>query len=470
MRTTCKELHTARPPQRKATICINASRVINPPFIGQYTKSKEQTEDAKLVWGADYDGYLDYVTCWFKKSADFFAEVAGGRFAFVSTNSVAQGQPVPALFRPLFRDGWRIRFAHQTFPWTTEAADGAAVHCVITGYDKHEATPAQLYTYPRFGGEPVPVEAKNINGYLLDAPNIFADKRSKVLSDFLPSVSKGSQPTDDGNLIVEVEQYEAVEADDLMKPYLRRFVGARELIHSADRWCLWMADDPSFSEDSLPPFSALKKRIEGVRQMRLASKKAATRELAVTPHLFAERRQPAVPYVCIPSVVGEKREYFTAAHLSEDVVSSNLVFTCPDEDGFVFAIVSSSMFITWQRAVGGRLKSDLRFSNTLVWNNLPLPPVDEDLRRRIIDAGRGVLAARALYPDRSLAQQYEAGNLSPELQAAHDALDVVVDQAFGALSAPFTPDIPIHQRFASGTATNEDRLSVLFTRYQQLTS
>lgn len=174
-----------------------------------------------------------------------------------------------------------------------------------------------------------------------------------------------------------------------------------------------------------------------------------------TPHLFGQRSHADVPYVCIPSVVSENREYFTADYLAKDVISSNAVFTCPDEDGFVFAIVSSSMFITWQRAVGGALESRLRFSNTVVWNNLPLPPVDPVLRQRIIEAGQGVLAARALHPERSLAQHYEPGKLSPELQAAHDALDILVDQAFGVREA---------------CTTNEERLAVLFTRYAELTS
>lgn len=425
----------------------------NPPFVGQYLKSATQTEDVKLVWGKDYDGYLDYVTCWFKKSADYFQNVPGGRFAFVSTNSIAQGQPVPALFRPLFDAGWRVRFAHQTFPWTTEATGGAAVHCVITGFDKNEATVAQLFTYPRFGGEPVPIPAKNINGYLLDAPSVFAEKRSKLLSKEMTPVVYGSKPADGGFLIVEAEDYPNVSADPIAAKYLRRFVGAKELIHATARWCLWMPDDTLDAQD-LEKSTILEERTTRVHEMRAASRKAATQALADTPHLFAECRPQTSGYVCIPAHFSENRAYATVLHLEQDVISGNANFCAADPDGFLFGIISSSMFITWQRAVGGRIKSDLRFSNTLVWNNLPLPPVAPELRQQIIEAGQAVLAARALEPEKSLAQHYTPGKLSAELQAAHDALDVLVDQAFGATQP---------------CASNEERLAVLFARYAELT-
>ncbi|WP_324250095.1 DNA methyltransferase [Schaalia turicensis] len=227
----------------------------NPPFIGQYLQGVDQTEDMKLVWGDLYDGYLDYVTGWYKKAADYFRFVNNGQFAFVSTNSITQGQPVPSLFGPLFSNGWRIKFAHQTFSWTSEAADAAAVHCVIIGMEKKRRASATLYTYADIKGEPTAVPAKNINAYLVDAPNLFVKKRSTPLSTFVPKVSYGSKPTDGGNLVVEIDDYPEVKADSIASKYLRRYVGARELLHGENRWCLWLEDAPPRRDSTLKCFA-----------------------------------------------------------------------------------------------------------------------------------------------------------------------------------------------------------------------
>lgn len=426
----------------------------NPPFIGQYTKAADQTEDMKLVWGDLYDGYLDYVTAWFKKSSDFFRPVTGGRFAFVSTNSIAQGQPVPALFGPLFDAGWRIRFAHQTFAWQSEAPGSAAVHCVITGYDKHERSAPQLFTYDNVKGEPQQVPAREINAYLVDGPNLLVRKRSRALSTELPKVNRGSQATDGGNLIVEVDEYAEVSADPIAAKYLRPNIGARQLIHDAPRWCLWMAGD-GFEPKDLHRSAVLKQRVENCRNFRLASKKVATKKSADYPHLFQENHQPDVEYVGIPRHFSETRAFATVTRFAPEIICGDANFLAEDPDGLLFGVISSSMFMTWQRAVGGKIKSDLRFSNTLVWNNLPLPAVDEDLREKIIEAGKGVIAARELHPERSLAEHYNPLAMSPALLKAHAALDRVVDKAFGAKKA---------------LASNEERLTLLFERYAEMTT
>lgn len=422
----------------------------NPPFIGQYLQGVDQTEDMKLVWGDLYDGYLDYVTGWYKKAADYFRFVNNGQFAFVSTNSITQGQPVPSLFGPLFSNGWRIKFAHQTFSWTSEAADAAAVHCVIIGMEKKRRASATLYTYADIKGEPTAVPAKNINAYLVDAPNLFVKKRSTPLSEWVPKVTKGSQPTDGGNLVVEVDEYPEVTADPIAAKYLRKFVGARELLHGADRWCLWLEDaTPADIQRS----GILRDRLDAVREFRLGSKKQVTKNLADSPHLFAERRRFTQPYLCIPSVVSETRKFFTAARLDAETISSNLVFNAEDPDGYLFGIVSSSMFITWQKAIGGRLKSDLRFSNTVVWNNFPLPEVSEKLRAEIIAGGQAVIDARNLHPERCLADHYNPLAMSPQLLAAHRQLDKAVDRAFR--QKPFN--------------SNEERLETLLKSYLKMT-
>lgn len=418
----------------------------NPPFIGQYLRSKEQTADLEAVWGHQYNGYLDYVTGWHKKAVNY-AENTGTPFAFVSTNSIAQGQPVEALFAPLFHAGWRIRFAHQTFVWRNEGTNPAAVHCVIVGLDKQKNEPATLFT-AEGDGDVVP----NINAYLAPAENLFIEKRSKPLSPSVPPVSYGSKPADNGGFSVSPEEYVELDKDKTIHRYLRQFVGARELLHGTDRWCLWLTNA---TPNDIAKSPTLQERLTIVKEFRLASRKRATRELADSPHLFVENRQPEVSYLCIPRHVSETRDYFTAQRFPADVISSDANFTAPDPDGYLFAIISSSMFITWQRAVGGRIKSDLRFSNTVVWNNLPLPQVNDSLHQKIIEAGQGVLNAREKYPDSSLADLYHPLAMPPELRKAHRSLDRVVDLAFGA-------EHPLN--------SNEERLAHLFQRYAEMTS
>lgn len=400
----------------------------NPPFIGQYTKTAEQTADMKAVWGKDYDGYLDYVTGWHAQAMHYFAGQPVGRFAYVTTNSIAQGQPVPALFGPLHREGWSIPFAHRTFAWTSEAPGAAAVHCVIVGFSKGiPLKGARLFSYERSQGQPVEEPVTAINPYLVEGPWVLVTKRSKPLAQ-LPAVLYGSKPADGGRLIVGPAEHAEVAADPVAATYLRRYVGARELIHGLPRWCFWLEDlDPSDLARSV----LLRTRVESVREFRAASSKRATQELAATPHLFAERRPMTGGYLCIPIHVSETRRFYPAARFTEQVISSNANFVAPDEDGFAFAVISSSAFIAWQRMVGGQIKSDLRFSNTLVWNTLPVPELSEADRAKLIEAGVGVLAARGEHPERSLAQHYNPLAMAPELLKAHARLDRVMDGILG---------------------------------------
>ena len=430
----------------------------NPPFIGQYLRSEEQTDDLRVVWGDAYDGYLDYVTGWFIKASQYFHAVPrGGRFAFVSTNSIAQGAPVPALFRPLLEGGWRIRFAHQTFAWTSEAPGAAAVHCVITGFDRgapHEKARPVLFTYSSLKAQPEALPVKHINPYLVEGSDIFLKALRHPLSPDLPEVRFGSKPADGGNLIVEAEDYPQVAADPIATKYLRPFRMGREVVRGLDRWCLWMHTE-DFDPRDIDRSPILKERVRACAIFRQGSKKKATVAGAQTAHLFQENHQPSEPYVAIPRVVSETRLFYTAAHLSEDVIAGDKVYTALDPDGFLFAIISSSMFMSWQKLVGGRLKSDLNFSNKIVWNTLPLPEVSNKQRAAIIAAGQGVLAARAEQPGVSLADMYNPLAMSPSLLKAHRVLDRAVDRAFGAKKA---------------LETNEQRLAILFKRYQEMTA
>jgi hypothetical protein len=266
------------------------------------------------------------------------------------------------------------------------------------------------------------------------------------------SVTKGSAPVDDGFLLVSEEERPSVEADPIARRYLRRFVGAKELIHGAERWCLWLeAADPK----DLRQNPEIRRRLKGVADFRMASTKALTRALAASPFLFGEQRQPTLSYLCIPRHVSETRRYFPVARLSPDVVSGDHNFVAQDPDAILFAVLSSSMFIAWLRAIGGRLRDDLRFSNTLVWNTFPFPALDGVSKTRLSEAAQVVLDARAVHPDASLADLYDPLAMPVGLVKAHDELDRVVDSLF----AP-------RKKFRS----DADRLSVLFERYQQLTS
>ena len=430
----------------------------NPPFIGQYMRSEEQTDDLRFVWGDGYDGYLDYVTGWFIKASHYFQSVPnGGRFAFVSTNSITQGTPVAALFRPLLEGGWRIRFAHQTFAWTSEAPGAAAVHCVITGFDRgapHEKARPVLFTYSTFKAQPEALPVDHINPYLVEGPDIFIKARTHPLSPSITPIRRGSQPTDGGNLIVERDEYPQFASDPIAMKYLRPFRMGQEIVQGLDRWCLWMADD-DFNPQDILKSSLLRERVQKCGVFRSKSKKKKTRENANISHLFQEIRQPLAPYVGIPSVVSETRRFYTAAHLTEQVIAGNQLYTALDPDSFLFAIISSSMLITWQKAIGGRLESRLRFANKVVWNTLPLPAVSDKQRAEIIAAGQGVLDARAEQPGVSLADMYNPLAMAPSLLKAHRILDRAVDRAFGA-------KMPLE--------TNEERLALLFKRYQEMTA
>lgn len=425
----------------------------NPPFIGQKEKSTSQKADMKHVWGKDYDGYLDYVTGWHAQAMTLLGE-RRGEFAYVTTNSIAQGQPVPALFGPLTREGWRIKFAHRTFAWDSEAPGKAAVHCVIVGFTRDRGVKQRLWDYPDVKGEPVQVPVdQGINAYLVDGPWVLIGKRMKPVSPVLPKVQSGSKAVDWGYYTIE----DAVEAsriklDPHMKKYLRLYLGGEELINGIERWCLWLKD---VSAQDLKKSKELETRVAEVQQRRLTSKRPGTQRAGQTPTLFGENRQPETDYLAIPQTFTERREFATVASLPQEVIASIKLFTAEDPDGYLFAIFSSSMFLCWQKTVGGRLRSDPSFSNTIVWNNFPLPDFDETTRQRIIDAGKRVLEARGLHPERALAEHYNPLKMDPVLIKAHTALDRVVDKAMGA---------------PRRLTTERQRQELLFANYARMTS
>ena len=426
----------------------------NPPFRGD-AREREQQDDLKRAWGKKTDkiSRLDYVTGWHAKSLDFF-ENRNGRFAFVTTNSITQGDQVPRLFGPIFKAGWRIRFAHRTFVWDSEAPGKAAVHCVIVGFDRTYESRPKLWDYEQTKGDPIAVPVERvINAYLVEGPNILVRKAPRPISAVVRTVVNGSKPADGGFFTVNKERYEEIMRDPVAAKYLRAYIGSRELLHNVKRWCLWLKD---VAPGDVSKSKTIRETLENVRQFRIDSKNPPTNRVASTPQKFFFDGSRDVPYLCIPSVVSESRPFFTAARLSPEVISSNLVYTVEDEDGLQFSLLSSSMFITWQRTVGGgRLKSDLRFANTLTWHTFPMPEIDEKMRQRIIKAGKKVLDARALHPERSLAEHYNPLAMDPALVKAHDALDREVDKAFGA---------------PRKLTTERQRQELLFANYENLIS
>lgn len=426
----------------------------NPPFLGHATRSIEQSQELRDVWGRKDIGRLDYVTGWYAKSLELFRRPGyAGEFGFVSTNSIAQGEPVPALFGPVFAAGWRVKFAHRTFAWTSEAPAAAAVHCIIIGFDQALRKRSRLFDYTGdVKGEPVelPVVGR-LNGYLVDGPLALVEQRRAPLAPQLPPMVFGNMARDGGNLLIETEDYDEVVADLVAAKYIRPFVGARQLIHNEPRWCFWLVDiDPG----DIARSPVLQRRLEAVRRFRVASPAESTRQMAETPHLFGQRSQPETPYVCVPRHVSESRRYFPTTVFKPEVICGDANFKADDPDGLAFAIVSSSAFIAWQKTVGGRIKSDLRFSNTLTWNTFPLPPTSDEERTAIISGGRAVLDARELRPERSLADHYNPLAMSPELVRAHRELDSAVDKCFGL----------------KGSVTDENRLRALFASYATLTT
>jgi hypothetical protein len=400
----------------------------NPPFIGQYTKTARQTADTRAIWGPRYNGYLDYVTCWYAKAIDYYGE-RPGRWAFVSTNSICQGEAVEFLWRPILDAGWRCRFAHRSFQWLSEATGGAGVHVSIVGFDKASAPKPALWTYAEGGkGKPASEAVPCINPYLVDAPNVLVSNRAAPLCPSLPSVVYGSKPTDGGWLLVGPDEYDEVAADPIAVKYLRRYVGARELLHELPRWCLWLGSAP---REETRRSRVLAERVAAVQQMREASTDLATKRAAARPTLFQYDRQPATDYLAIPAHVGEHRRYFTAARFPSDVICSNANFLAPDPDGLVLGVLSSSMFIAWMRAIGGRLESRLRFSNTFTYNNFPLPELSARQRDDLVKASAGITAARAEHPGKALADLYEQNAMPAALIAAHEEVDRVVDRLFG---------------------------------------
>lgn len=430
----------------------------NPPFLGARIMSKTQKAEVLAIFPKKLKGVgnLDFVAAWYEKSAQYI-QGTQIKVGLVSTNSITQGEQVGILWQHLHEQYGIVRhFAHRTFKWHNEARSKAAVYCVIIGFANFEPTKRYLYSYETVQGEPLENEVDNINAYLVDAPNVQLVGRSKTICD-APKISYGSFALDDGNYTLTAEKADLmINENPEVEKYLRPFIGGRELIHNEQRFCLWLQDaNPS----ELQSFPSVLDKIEKVKLWRSQSSRTNTVELAKTPTLFAEVRQPTTKYIAFPTVSSENREYIPIAYLEPEVIASNQVYVIADAKLFHFGILTSKMHMSWVKQVGGRLKSDYRYSSKLVYNNFPWPGcveggvVSEAHQTKIETCAQAVLDARAQFPDSSLADLYDTRTIPPALQKAHTNLDRAVDQAYGYKE----------------TSSEPDRVAFLFELYGEVT-
>ncbi|MDO9145492.1 DNA methyltransferase [Rhodoferax sp.] len=477
----------------------------NPPFLGKTYQSKEQKADLALVMhGINGAGDLDFVAAWYVKAAHYLrggvpasatwpagahepsvfkiapagqpaltssCELVSLRCAFVSTNSISQGEQVGVLWGWLLAQGVHIHFAHRTFSWSNEASGKAAVHCVIIGFGLQDLPGKVIFEYDDIRGEPHAVSAANINPYLVDAPNVALAKRRTPIADVAELVN-GSKPTDGGNLLFsDEEMHSFVRIEPAAAKWIRPFLGADEFINGIKRWCLWLVDCPPKELRQMPE---VLRRVQNVQAMRAASSDAQTRMDAATPTLFQKIRQPQSDYLLIPSVSSERRAYVPIGFLGADVIVSNLVYSLPDATLFHFGILSSAMHNAWMRYTCGRLESRYRYSNTIVYNNFPWPEfasvakITEPLtpvhssQTAIETAAQTVLDVRAKFQTgehpATLADLYDPLTMPPELLKAHQKLDAAVDKAYEASGGK--------KHYKS----DAERVAFLFELYQKYTS
>lgn len=472
----------------------------NPPFVGKKEQNATQKSDMSNVFakikGA---GVLDFVSAWYLLAAKYI-QGTSIRCAFVSTNSITQGEQVGVLWSELFRLGMHIQFAHRTFKWSNEARGKAAVHCVIIGFALSEQTNPLIADYDSPDGEPHFLQARVINPYLVDAPIALLSNRASPIVD-APAMNYGSFALDDGNYTLDAAAREEIlTTSPGAAKYLHPFIGGRELLHNEQRWCLWLKNAPP---SDIRTLIAVSTRVERVRKWRLESNRETTKKLAATPALFAEIRQPTTNYIAIPTVSSERRTYIPLAFLGPEVIASNQIYVLAGAALSQFGVLTSAMHMAWVRFVCGRMKSDFRYSAGIVYNNFPWPDLPDTLstvhteRSRPQDgevevpqqhpstsaaaatyaqgersgrlhaaietAAQTVLDARAQFPDSTLADLYDPLSMPPALVKAHQALDRAVDAAYIAAEKSAGRKPP-------KLGSDAERVAFLFERYQQLTS
>lgn len=432
---------------------IDASKLTyivgNPPFVGSKLQTPEQRKEVSAFFSKNA-GILDYVSAWYVKAAGMMLANPNIRTAFVSTNSITQGEQVEPLWKPLFNEGFRINFAYRTFKWSNEARGNAAVHVVIIGFSLQDVK-CRIYDVDEKSGKVSFNNASHINAYLVDGPDIFIINRSKPICD-VPEIGIGNKPIDGGNyLFTEEEKNEFIKKEPAAEKYFRPWIGSKEFINGYCRYCLWLGDCTPSELRSMPECM---KRVEAVREFRLKSTTEQTRKLAETPTRFHVENMPTSTYVLIPKVSSERRRYVPMGFMTPNVLSSDLVFIISGATLYHFGILTSNMHMVWMRYVCGRLKSDYRYSAGIVYNNFPWPIPTDDMKRKIEECAKHVLDVRKNYPGQSLADLYDPLTMPPDLLEAHHKLDAMVEKAYRG--KPFKND--------------DERISYLFEQYSKIVS
>jgi hypothetical protein len=421
----------------------------NPPFLGKKEQSKQQKHELETIYhNMKGCGVLDYVTCWYKKAAQYIQETKI-EVAFVSTNSICQGEQVPVLWPELMnKHGIKLNFAHQTFKWSNEARGKAAVYCVIIGFALTDRDTKKIYQYATVTGEPMETLVKQINAYLVDAPLLFIQKRSKPLCNVSEMVF-GSMPNDGGKFLLSAEEKnKIIEKEPYLTEIIRTFLGADEFINNIPRYCIWLKN---ISPAKYQKSKEIQHRIQEVINHRKNSTREATKKLADFPTLFGEIRHPETDYLLVPSTSSEHRKYIPIGFIDKNTISSNANLLIPNATLYEFGVLTSSMHMAWVRYVCGRLEMRYRYSASIVYNNYPWPPSSSKQKKDIETAAQDVLEARNKYPDLSLATLYDSNTMIPELVKAHQKLDKAVESAYGR-----------------SFADDSQRVAYLFELYQKL--
>ena len=416
----------------------------NPPYLGARNQDKEQKEDMKLSVG-HLKGFnnLDYISCWFYLAAKYI-ENSKAKFAFVSTNSICQGSQVALLWPHVLGDNLEIFFAHQSFKWTNNAKGNAGVTCVIVGVRNFSKNEQKLIFK-----DGISQMAKNINGYILNADDVYIEGRKNALSK-IPPVNYGSFALDDGNYTLNKDEAEKIKnSHQNAHKFVLPFVGAKELIGGIERYCLWIENKNLNKAETI---TLIKNRIEKVRKWREKSERTGTKKLAKMPHIFAEIRQPQTTYLAFPTVSSERRVYIPIQFLESNTIASNQIYVIPTSEPWIFGVISSRMHMVWVRAVAGRLKTDYRYSSALCYNTFPIPPLTTKQKETLTRHVYTILEEREKHSEKTMAQLYDPDKMPTDLLEAHQSLDLAVDRIYR--SREFESD--------------KERLEYLFGLYERM--
>jgi len=425
----------------------------NPPFYGKQLQTKEQKEDMKLVFdGVKGAGVLDYVSAWYLKASKYIQETQI-KVAFVSTNSISQGEQVGILWNELINKfNIKIHFAHKTFNWSNEAKNNAAVHVVIIGFANFDIKEKAIFDYHDINDEPVEIKAKNINPYLVNSTDTIILKRRQNISN-VPNISFGNMPNDGGNFLFTLEEKdEFLKIEPNAKPYFKQLLSAHEFLNGKEKWCLWLEN---ISPKVLSTLKNVQERVLNVKELRAISSRETTRKLADFPSLFGENRQPKNNYVLVPLNSSGNRKYIPFGFFNPDIIVNNTCSTIDNVSLYEFGILQSSVHMIWVKYTCGRIKSDYRYSNEIVYNNYPFPKEpNEKNKKKVEEKAQKILDVRAEFPESSLADLYDPLTMPPKLVKAHQELDKAVDLCYRP------------QAFTSENA----RIEYLFDLYNEYTS